>query len=192
MRGSWPLSNLLRSFSSLSTSPRSCLGTYVMSSKIARVYKFKTNLSRALHSVMTTNADNWEHQLLTFPGVLVGDEPSASQPRQSRSFCLPVFNRSFLLKRTNVDPPTAISIRGWDTSQTYVHTKVACSAPTFFSKTVKSTHSKQHKKKFITPPHRQCELCILSQISNFGTNCNQLIPAEWVLYWRQSASQYIC
>lgn len=53
----------------------------------------------------------------TFPGVLVGNVPSASFPAQSLSFCFPVFSCFLLLKRRIVAPP--INPSPCERSQTY-------------------------------------------------------------------------
>jgi hypothetical protein len=57
---------------------------------------------------------------VTFPGVVVGNDPSASFPGQSLSFCFPVLSCILLLKRRMVAPPINPSSFPHETSQTYM------------------------------------------------------------------------
>ena len=55
---------------------------------------------------------------------MVGNDPSASFPGQSLSFCFPVLSCFLLLKRKIVAPPINPSSFPHETSQTYIPNKI--------------------------------------------------------------------
>lgn len=108
-----PLSYLFASFSKRSNSPRSFLGTY------SGRYYHLMQLSKQM-----PNQKHYAPRTKTFPGVVVGNDPSACFPNQSLSFCFPVFNCILLLNRRIVAPPINASSFPHDTSQTWAFPEI--------------------------------------------------------------------
>lgn len=65
-----------------------------------------------------TSINICDNETKTFPGVVVGNDPSAIFLGQSLSFCFPVLSCFLLLKRRMVAPPINPSSVPHDTSLT--------------------------------------------------------------------------